>query len=50
MDMLSKHPEMEYFVVSDFGDLAQQPDLERALSEYPVLRRTPRYAVYSLRR
>jgi hypothetical protein len=48
--MLRQNPNADYFVVTDFGDLAQQPDLERLLSAYPVVARTTRYAVYSLKR
>jgi hypothetical protein len=49
-ELRQQNPALEYFVVTDLGDLAQQPDLERVLAEYPVLARTPRYAVYSLKR
>lgn len=49
-EMLEREPSLEYFVVTDFGDLAQQPDLEQLLAGYPPVARGPGYAVYSLRR
>jgi hypothetical protein len=48
-DLRQRNPALEYFVVTDLGDLAQQPDLERVLATLPVLARGLGYAVYSLR-
>lgn len=49
-DMLSENPQVEYFVVTDFGNLAQQPDLVELLAHYPVVTQGPGHAVHSLRR
>jgi hypothetical protein len=38
----------EYFIVEDFRELAQQPDLVRFLSRFPVLAQSPDYAIYRL--
>jgi len=48
--MLRQEPELEYFVVTDFGDLARQPELEQVLAGYSVASRGSGYTVYSLRR
>lgn len=45
-----RDPDLEYFVVTDLGDLAQQADLAELLTQYPVASRGPGYTVYSLRR
>jgi hypothetical protein len=39
----------EYFIVEDFPELAQQPDLERFLSRFPVLAKKRDYVIYKLR-
>jgi len=44
----SKHVP-EYFIVEDFPELAQQPDLERFLSRFPVLVKKRDYVIYKLR-
>ena len=45
--LLDATPELEYFAITDFGDLARQPDLEQLLAGYPQVARGPGYAVYA---
>ena len=40
----------EYFVVEDLREFAKQPDLERFLSQFPVLAKNNDYMIYTLRR
>jgi hypothetical protein len=40
----------DYFVVRNFAELEQQPDLQRLLHRYPTLARTPEYVIYDLSR
>jgi hypothetical protein len=40
----------EYFIVEDFRELAQQPDLVQFLSRFPVLVQGRDYAIYRLSR
>jgi hypothetical protein len=37
-----------YFIVEDFRELEQQPDLKRLLAKFPMLSRTKYYAVFKL--
>ena len=39
----------DYFIVTDFGELQTQPQLQQVLKQYPVLAQTPQYIIYDLR-
>jgi hypothetical protein len=37
-----------YFIVEDVHEFAQQPDLERFLSRFPIVAKSPDYVIFSL--
>lgn len=40
---------VDYFVVTDFGELSRQPQLQDLLAHFPVVARTSQYSIYDLR-
>jgi hypothetical protein len=41
---------LEYFIVEDLQEFAQQPDLERFLSRFPIVAKSRDYVIFSLTR